>query len=185
MSENKNIIISANDFNKLKEKGTFNKKGRLVLDNEIHLAEINMPTKFDKKKEVVKNDSSSDGIKIYYFDINPCAKPRMTSSDRWKKRKCTDKYWKFKDELKEIAIKYNITSLPTVIKKLEFGIKMPDSWSQKKKDMMLCKYHTQRPDIDNYIKAYFDSLCDEDSHIAEISNVKKVWAINGYILMSI
>lgn len=184
MKENKNIIISADDFRKLKDKGKFNKKGRLILENEIPLAEINMPTKFDKKEEVKELDTITI-TKFYCFNIDPCPKPRMTISDRWKKRKCTDKYWKFKDELKEIAIKYNITSLPTVIKKLEFGIKMPDSWSQKKKDMMLCKYHTQRPDIDNYIKAYFDSLCDEDSHIAEISNVKKVWAINGYILMGI
>lgn len=184
MKENKNNMISADDFRKLIDKGKFNKKGRLILENEIPLAEINMPTKFDKKEEVKKLDTITT-TKFYCFNIDPCPKPRMTSSDRWKKRKCTDKYWKFKDDLKEIAIEYNITSLPTVIKKLEFGIKMPDSWSQKKKDMMLCKYHTQRPDIDNYIKAYFDSLCNEDSHIAEISNVKKVWAISGYILMGI
>jgi Holliday junction resolvase RusA-like endonuclease len=185
MSENKNIIISANDFNKLKEKGTFNKKGRLVLDNEIPLAELNMPTKFDKKKEVVKNDSSSDGIKIYYFDINPCAKPRMTSSDRWKKRKVTDKYWKFKDELRKQAKEMGLVSLPIVIKLMEFGIKMPDSWSEKKKQKMENEYHKKRPDLDNILKAINDSLCNEDSHIAEIRLAKKIWSRKGYIKIGI
>ena len=108
MKENKNNIISSDDFRKLIDKGKFNKKGRLILENEIPLAEINMPTKFDKKKEVKELDTITT-TKFYCFNIDPCPKPRMTSSDRWKKRKCTDKYWKFKDELKEIAIKYNIT----------------------------------------------------------------------------
>ena len=51
MKENKNNMISSDDFRKLIAKGKFNKKGRLILENEIPLAEINMPTKFDKKKE--------------------------------------------------------------------------------------------------------------------------------------
>jgi hypothetical protein len=63
-----------------------------------------MPTKFDKKEKVKELDTITT-TKFYCFNIDPCPKPRMTSSDRWKKRKCTDKYWKFKDDLKEIAIR--------------------------------------------------------------------------------
>ena len=37
------------------------------------------------------------------INIQPVAKPRMTRSDRWKKRPVVLKYWQFKDALKEKA----------------------------------------------------------------------------------
>lgn len=131
------------------------------------------------------NNNNSDLLEIYFFDIDPCAKPRMTRSDKWKKRKVTENYWQFKTELRKQAKEMGLVSLPIVIKLMEFGIKMPDSWSEKKKQKMENEYHIQRPDLDNLIKAINDALCDEDSHIAEIRLAKKIWVKKGYVKIGI
>ena len=47
-----------------------------------------------------------------------------------------------------------------------FQIKMPVSWSKKKKDSLRGKPMQSRPDIDNLVKAILDSLFpDEDSMV--------------------
>ena len=61
-----------------------------------------------------------------------------------------------------------------------FGITMPKSWSQKKRDEYLGKPHRQVPDLDNFIKGLGDALYDDDSCIASIC-ASKVWAARGYI----
>jgi len=107
--------------------------------------------------------------------IKPIAKPRMTRQDRWKKRKCVVDYWAFKDELR----KHNIKLSDKL--EVEFHLKMPDSWSKKKKAQMLGKPHKQRPDVDNMCKAIMDCLLKEDSHIYHI-NASKYWSEEDYIV---
>lgn len=103
----------------------------------------------------------------------------MTRSDAWKKRKCVVKYFAYKDELRREAKKYEfVPSNPIMI---TFHVPMPKSWSDKKKKKMMLKPHTQKPDIDNFLKAYLDCLLDEDSHIYHLKDVMKVWDNIGYL----
>jgi Holliday junction resolvase RusA-like endonuclease len=97
------------------------------------------------------------------FNITPIGKPRMTQSDRWKKRPATMKYWEYKDRL-NIQAKLLGFKVPECLEIL-FVIPMPDSWSEKKKAAMEGEPHQQKIDIDNAIKGFFDALCIQDNFI--------------------
>ena len=96
-------------------------------------------------------------------NIQPVAKPRMTRSDKCKKRPIVLKYWNFKDHLKAQAEQEKFILSDDIT--IRFEIEMPKSWSKKKKHKMLWSPHRQRPDIDNLVKAVLDSLAKEDSYI--------------------
>ena len=122
---------------------------------------------------------------IYRININPVSKPRMTRSDKWRKRTCTSKFWGFKDEL---ILKCNITGLRTLpgrIESIDFFIEMPKSWSEKKRKEMDGKPHQVKPDIDNILKAVQDCLCEKDQHIHHIGRLSKSWAYEGKIEIEI
>lgn len=108
------------------------------------------------------------------INIDPVPKPRMTQSDRWKKRQCCLNYWEFKDKIRK-----EIKALPEH-PRITFYIEMPASWSKKKRSEMLMQPHKQKPDIDNLIKALFDAVYGEDSHIWNVYAEKR-WALTGYI----
>ena len=110
--------------------------------------------------------------------INPVPKPRMTKSDRWKKRPCVVRYWDFKDKLKEACKDIDIGDTLSV----SFHIPTPKSWSKKKAAEMHLKPHKSKPDLDNLVKALQDALLDEDSHIWKYKNVEKVWDNEGKII---
>ena len=65
------------------------------------------------------------------FLISPVSKPRMTRSDRWKKRPCVIKYWDYKTRLQAQLDMYGVV-IDDVIK-VKFGVPMPKSWSKKRK----------------------------------------------------
>jgi Holliday junction resolvase RusA-like endonuclease len=113
------------------------------------------------------------------LNVIPIPKPRMTQRDRWSKRPCVLRYYKYCDDLREEAFinKYNITSTLS----MTFVLPMPKSWSKKKKREMEHQPHTQRPDLDNLIKAFQDALAKEDSYVHTYKNVKKVWGYEGKI----
>ena len=108
------------------------------------------------------------------YCIDPCPAPRMTRSDRWKKRPCVLKYLEFKDECRRLNIKVDNYDHIT------FGIKIPKSFSRKKQKEMVEKPHQKRPDCDNLLKALLDSVYKEDSHIHALT-INKVWSEHGYI----
>jgi len=110
--------------------------------------------------------------------ITPCPAPRMTQSDKWRKRPCVLRYRAFRDELRR-HIKVEDVPIPLF---LSFYIPMPASWSGKKKLAMCGKPHLQKPDIDNLVKAFMDSLFENDSHVWAVS-ARKRWGINGEILI--
>ena len=113
------------------------------------------------------------------FDVTPMAKPRMTRADRWKKRPIVLRYFAFKDTMNLLAGRYKVPPILTI----EFHIPMANSWSKKKKKEMLGKPHQQIPDLDNYIKAFLDALCKNDSYVHEV-HAKKRWADKGVIICS-
>lgn len=110
--------------------------------------------------------------------INPIGKPRMTRSDRWRKRDCVRRYFAFKDELKNQARIANFTLGGRVV--VEFHIPMPKSWSKKKRELMNGIPHQSKPDIDNCLKALFDSLLEDDSTIWAVT-ASKYWSEQGRI----
>lgn len=113
---------------------------------------------------------------INHYFINPCAKPRMTRSDRWKKRPIVCKYWKFKDKVRELGIEF-----PPQGASITFIIEMPKSWSNKKREETDGKPHQQTPDLDNLVKGLADAIYADDAHIWQIKGLEKRWGEKGKI----
>lgn len=113
---------------------------------------------------------------IRFYPINPVPKPRQTRSDKWKKRPAVMKYRQFKDRVRLYEV-----MLPESSAKITFFVPMPKSWSNKKKEKMANTPHQSKPDIDNYLKALFDAVFDDDSKIWHIGGVAKIWSYRGGI----
>ncbi len=122
-----------------------------------------------------------DNSYLIEFPVDPMGKPRMTQSDKWKKREVTDRYWQLKDNMKKIAEGYNFI-MPESDYHMIFNIPMPKSWSKKKKSAMNGKPHKQKPDKDNLEKAVLDALCEEDSYVWD-GRVSKLWSYKGSIII--
>ena len=108
------------------------------------------------------------------YTIAPCPKPRMTQSDKWKKRPPVLKYRAFAEKCRLSNMR--LSDSVSVV----FTLSMPKSWSQKKRELMLGKPHTQKPDIDNLVKALLDANFKEDSQIHTIQAHKR-WGVSGTI----
>jgi Holliday junction resolvase RusA-like endonuclease len=119
---------------------------------------------------------NSEGLKKY--NIDPVAKPRMTQSDKWKKRPATSKYWAFCDQCLEQQV-----FIPLSGSMVYFIIPMPESWSKKKKEQMNDRPHQQKPDIDNLLKAVLDAIYLDDQKVWDV-HVKKRWGYEGAIYVS-
>jgi Holliday junction resolvase RusA-like endonuclease len=98
-------------------------------------------------------------VNMIILNVNPVAKPRMTRSDKWKKRKATDKYWEYKDKIREYKF---ILPIPY---KMTFYLQTPKSYSKAKQALLEGQPHLVRPDKDNLEKGFLDALFEEDSHI--------------------
>lgn len=113
--------------------------------------------------------------------ISPVPKPRMTRQDRWTDkdkeigRPAVIRYFRFQDDLLKL-ITGQLDARFTVV----FRIAMPQSWPEKKKEIFNEKPHQQKPDIDNYLKAFLDALCPDDSYVYDVQ-AKKFWARQGSI----
>lgn len=105
-------------------------------------------------------------------DLKAVPKPRQTKSDKWKQRPSVVAYRAFADGLRR-----QCGDVPSDVTELEvkFFIKMPDSWSQKKRNEHEGRGHRQTPDIDNLLKAVMDALFLRDAHIYKVSAIK-MWA---------
>lgn len=114
---------------------------------------------------------------IQILNIDPQPKPRMTRSDKWRKRPVILRYYDYCNMLRKLGAK-----LPAAGAKVIFNIPIPKSWSKKKQNEMIGKPHQQRPDLDNMLKALSDAVHGEDCHIWQIT-VEKYWAIDGSIVI--
>ena len=108
------------------------------------------------------------------LDIKPHSKPRMTRADKWKKRKCVQDYWAFKDKIQSAISERELDPTKYGSLKMKFYVPMPKSWSRKKKLENFGQPHRSRPDIDNYVKGLLDALYKEDSTIHRIF-AEKIW----------
>lgn len=110
-------------------------------------------------------------VVMTFYPVPPCPKPRMTRSDKWKKRDCVMRYWAFKDEINAYGVKLPDSCC------VVFHLPMPKSWSATRKFAMIGKPHQQKPDLDNLIKALCDALLEKDEVLWNI-NAKKIWSPN-------
>lgn len=109
---------------------------------------------------------------MYYLDVTPVAKPRMTQKDKYNPSKAAQRYWAYKDELvlKARLARFEIGPAFRAI----FLMPMPKSWTKKKRRQMVGQPHQQKPDTDNLLKALKDALLVEDSHVWDEQGIK-VW----------
>jgi Holliday junction resolvase RusA-like endonuclease len=117
---------------------------------------------------------------VITINVPPCSKPRMTRADKWKKRPSVVKFFAFRDAIKQSSV-HNIALESFDI---EFYIEMPKSWSKKKKSLHNGTPHKQRPDLDNYIKAWCDSVFEEDSVVWRFKASKRWTDKEGHIKLS-
>lgn len=113
------------------------------------------------------------------YNITPVPKPRMTRADKWKKRKCVQRYWDFKDKVRESGL-----TIPECGSHVTFLIPMPASWSKKKRKELAGTRHQSRPDVDNLMKGLMDAIFDEDAHIWN-TEITKVWGEAGAIVVEL
>lgn len=117
---------------------------------------------------------------IFQIEVTPLGKPRMTQRDRWAKRPCVQRYYEFKDTVnKAVRGNFDVNRLYKP-HKVVFYIPMPRSWSKKKKKEMDWTPHRQKPDLDNLLKAFYDSILDDDSGVHHLE-AEKIWSEEGYI----
>ena len=120
-------------------------------------------------------------MKQKIIDIKAVPKPRQTRSDKWKQRPCVVAYRTFADELR---LKFGKVPEAANAIRVTFAIKVPDSWSRKRKAHTFDTAHQQKPDIDNLLKAVMDALLPEDKGIARIE-CQKFWSDVDRITISL
>lgn len=115
-----------------------------------------------------------------YITVTPVAKPRMTRSDKWNQRPAVMKYRAFKDSIREnLSIYFEGKQVRHWI---VFVVEMPQSWSKKHRAEMDGTPHQQKPDVDNFIKAFLDAVTDDDSHVFEV-HALKIWGVKPGIYL--
>lgn len=103
------------------------------------------------------------------FNITAMGDVRRVASDKWKKRDNVQRLYAYRNELKLLA---NVDGIVLGHRyQVVFEIPMPSSWSKKKRKAKALTPHDQKPDIDNLVKAFQDTLSKED---------KAVYNVDGY-----
>ena len=117
------------------------------------------------------------------LQIAPVSKPRMTRADRWKKRQSVLKFFAFRDAIRQSSAWKTLELLDMDSFKIVFHVPMPKSWSKKKKTQYDGKPHQQTPDLDNFLKAWKDSVYEEDAIVWNVEATKLWTSDPGYIMV--
>lgn len=113
------------------------------------------------------------GLKKYNERVEKGSKNPGTPNNYYNRKKVIERYWNYKKRLKEISIEEKFV-MPFTGAWIKFYIGMPESWNKKKRIEKLFTPHTSNPDIDNLVKAFFDSVLKEDKIISDY-RASKVW----------
>jgi Holliday junction resolvase RusA-like endonuclease len=114
------------------------------------------------------------------LQIDPRGAPRINHRGRFSST--AKKYYAWCDELRALAKEQGYTLQREL--DLVFYVKMPKSWSKKKRLEMRCTPHQQKPDLDNCLKAFIDAMAKEvDWDDCEVYSLKssKLWWDEGLI----
>lgn len=126
--------------------------------------------------------------KHYIFKITPQTHVRATQGDRilfripearrhpasQKRVNRLVKYNEYKIALLALAKEQRFV-LPDSGSIIRFFLPMPKSWRNPEREANVNKLHRKKPDLDNLLKAFLDSLFVEDKTISHIGEVSKYW----------
>lgn len=128
------------------------------------------------------------GAKHYTFLITPQTHVRATQGDRilfripeirrseagTKRVNRLIKYNDYKISLLALA-KQQRFKLPDEGAIIRFFLPMPKSWRKPEREANVNRLHRKKPDLDNLLKAFLDSLFTEDKTISHLGEVSKYW----------
>lgn len=108
--------------------------------------------------------------KVFTFGIDGRApgKPRMTQSDKWKKRPCVVAYRAWADRLREAAPKNLPLAEHVEMVVVRAAYAPPESWSRKTKIAHIGQMMRSKPDGDNVAKSVCDALWSDDHKLGDI-----------------
>jgi Holliday junction resolvase RusA-like endonuclease len=110
----------------------------------------------------------------FTVSIVPMGKPRMTRSDKWRKRPAVLRYFAYRAEL---ILKSPVRLIPVEPGSVTIMayLPIPESWSIKKKTAMAGMYHRQKPDCDNILKGVVDILWPKGDQMISFKMITKKW----------
>lgn len=108
------------------------------------------------------------------YEIDPVSAPRQVRSDTWAPSLHVRRYRAFKDHVRRLGVQVRAGDRVT------FVLAMPRSWSKTKRAQMDGRPHQQKPDVDNLLKALWDAVEKDDSHLDRVC-LAKVWGVRGAI----
>ena len=122
------------------------------------------------------------------INITPQTHVRTTQGDRWyfripedklrpsglARKKRIEKYNQYKIDLLALCKAARFT-IPEQGLCVAFFLPVPKTWSNKKKRLYHGTLHQSTPDLDNLLKALFDSLLVEDKAIGHLGEISKRW----------
>lgn len=146
----------------------------MVLGTTYSSSEINTQCNYtpSTKKEIINMTT------VYTFNVSPvpASRPRVT---RWGTY-FPERYSQFKVDMLKLLEEMDIKEEPLegiLEVSMQFHVQIPKSWSKKKKLSKEGQYCDNTSDIDNYIKAIFDSLngvlYGDDKQIVKIALAEK------------
>ena len=124
-------------------------------------------------------------VKSFKLDPVAASRPRVSRHGTYYGKAYTE----FREDFKELTEAVIANPLDGALSMtLMLTIRLPKSWTKKKKIDHIGQYHTQTPDTDNFAKAIMDGLngiyYHDDSQIAVLTVVKR-WGNSGSIYVKI
>jgi Holliday junction resolvase RusA-like endonuclease len=117
---------------------------------------------------------------IYDIDIIPMGYVRRTRADAWKGREVVKKYYEYKNTLGYLLNRMGYKQGQSL--HIAFLLPIPNSISKKKYREYNLSLHNKKPDIDNLVKAFLDTVCKQDNFISRI-NCIKLYSTNPKIII--
>lgn len=124
------------------------------------------------------------GEKKYQQRVAKKSKNPGTPNNYINRKNRIQKYWDYKRELKILADDQKFV-MPIEGAYIRFFIPMAKSWNKKKKNEKCFNLSPDKPDVDNFCKALFDSLMGEDKAIADFRASKFYYSGSGHIEITI
>jgi Holliday junction resolvase RusA-like endonuclease len=116
----------------------------------------------------------------YKIIINPMGAVRTTQAGKFADKRY-HRYRDYKTELRLLLKQVDIHKCPSAFF-IKFVMPFPVSYTEKKKDTLRGKPHTQKPDLDNLVKGFMDCFGTDDSGVHWI-RMSKVWGDEGKIIL--
>jgi len=139
---------------------------------------------FSKKKPVSDEYLKELGLRKHKEEVAKGVKNPITPNAYFNRRNTIKKYWDYKIALKAIADLEKF-EVPKVGGWFKFYMPIAKGASKKKRAEMCFELHTQMPDSDNMIKAFFDSLLSKDALISDYRSTKYWVDGRGFIEVTV